>query len=88
MILIPEVGDTVTFHSLAWINPRGVPAMDKRRVLSFKATVTKAWEDEETGWRYWAKLKKGVDVVDTFSGKATLKKGTTVYVGQYDMKKE
>lgn len=88
MILIPEVGDVVRFKNVCWINGSGGTSYDGRGVLSFRARVTKAWEDEETGWRFWAALEEDVEAIDDFSGKALLRKGAVVFVGQFDMVKE
>ena len=85
MFVILEVGDVGTFKSLTWINSSGGTSADHRGTLSFKAKVTKAWEDDETGWRYHALLEADLDVVDDFEKKTThLKAGTKVYVGQLD----
>lgn len=88
MILVPEVGDVVRFKNVCWINSVGETSHDWRGVLSFRARVTKAWEDEETGWRFWAALDEDVKAVDEFSGKSLLLKGMTVFVGQFDVVKE
>lgn len=85
MRMIPEVGDTVRFNGLTWINAKGGTNSDHRGKLSFRATITKAWEDYETGWRFWAVLEEDVTAVDDFFGPAKLKKGTLVFVGQFDM---
>lgn len=93
MIHTPEAGDTVTFYSLAWTNARGGTSMSQRSRnrkgggLSARATITKAWHDYETGWRYFASLTEDTAVVDSFTKKATtLKKGTRVYVSEFDVK--
>lgn len=82
-----EVGDTVLLHSLEWSNPRGGAAMDRRKVLSVRATIAKCWGTLGINRRFWVTLEEGVDVVDSLSGNSTtLKKGETVYVGKSDMK--
>ncbi len=82
---IPEVGDVVKFKKVVWLNASGGTAMDLRGALSFSAKITKAWHDDETGWRYWATLLEPVEAWDVFSGTERLELGRTVFVGEFDM---
>ena len=85
----PKVGDVVVFKSVSWSNEHGGTEMDNRGTLSFRATITKRWFDYETGMRYWADLEEDVEVISCFDQEhETLKKGTKVYVGQFDIKEE
>lgn len=79
-----KIGDLVEFQSACWENSEGGTSADLRGKLRFRAKITKAWDDYETGWRYHAELQEDVEVEDDFTGPEILKKGAIVYVGQFD----
>lgn len=57
MRVIAEVGDTVFLSGYCYSNKHGgTEVVDNE---SIGAVVTKAWYDEETGYRYWGKDGNG-----------------------------
>ncbi|MGH9429312.1 MAG: hypothetical protein ACRD2L_23765 [Terriglobia bacterium] len=57
MRTIPEIGDKVEFKKFAYNNERGGTELSEWHKefdgKTFTDIVVKAWEDYETGWRFW-----------------------------------
>lgn len=71
MKMIPEVGDTVTVKGYCYTNEQGGTSIAEEKT---QCKITKAWDDYECGWRYWATPLNG--------------KHKVIYVGQFDIVEE
>lgn len=86
MKMIYEVGDTVSFTCFAFENKAGGTGMSNwlyDEIFRGHATglITRAWEDYETGWRFWCKptSKDLVDYVNRNSNRMV------VFVSGFDI---
>jgi hypothetical protein len=83
---IYEVGDTISFSEFAFTNKSGGTGLsnwnwNEKFTGDASGIVTKAWDDDETGWRYHC-IPTSSDLVAYLKRNASAR---VVYVSEFDV---